>query len=116
MGMMGLPIMHHTTWDNLVSWVGNHVEKLADWSCNQVRADIEKRGDKTQWTASFDGFYLTILTIHLPLYIMLSLTALPGLPIVQNMAKVPTRRVHHLVQKEICWMNCYVRLSLRNIL
>ena len=46
-------------WDNLVSWVGTHVEKLADWSCDQVRADIEKRGDKTQWTAAFDGFYLT---------------------------------------------------------
>ena len=59
MGTMGLPVMHHTTWDNLVSWVGTHVEKLADWSCDQVRADIEKRGDKTQWTASFDGFYLT---------------------------------------------------------
>ena len=51
--------MHDTTWDNLVSWVGTHIEKLADWSCDQVRADIEKRGDKTQWTASFDGFYLT---------------------------------------------------------
>ena len=36
-----------------------HVEKLADWLCDQVRADIVKRGDKTQWTASLDGFYLT---------------------------------------------------------
>lgn len=59
MGTMGLPVMHHSTWDNLVSWVGTHVEKLADWSCDQVRADIVKRGDKAQWTASFDGFYLT---------------------------------------------------------
>ena len=59
MGTMDLPVMHHTTWDNLVSWVVTHIEKLADWSCDQVRADIEKRGDKTQWTATFDGFYLT---------------------------------------------------------
>ena len=60
MGTMGLSVMHHTTWDNLVSWVGTHIEKLADWLCDQVRTDIEKRGDKTQWTASFkfDGFYL----------------------------------------------------------
>ena len=58
MGMMGLPVMH-TTWDNLVSWVGTHVEQLAEWSCDQVKADIVKRGDKDQWTASFDGFYLT---------------------------------------------------------
>ena len=27
--------------------------------CDQVRADIVKRGDKDQWTARFDGFYLT---------------------------------------------------------
>ena len=32
MGMMGLPAMHHTTWDGLVSWVGTHVEQLAEWS------------------------------------------------------------------------------------
>ena len=59
MGMMGLKVMHHTTWDNLVSWVGTHVEQLAEWSCDQVRADIVKRGDKDQWTASFDGLCLT---------------------------------------------------------
>ena len=59
MGTMGLPVMHHTTWDNLVSWVGTHVEQLAEWSCDQVRSDIVKRGDKAEWTASFDGFYLT---------------------------------------------------------
>ena len=40
MGTMGLPMMHHTTWDNLVSWVGTHVEQLAEWSCDQVRANI----------------------------------------------------------------------------
>ena len=45
MGTMGLPVMHHSTWDNLVSWVGLHVDRLAEWSCEQVRADIEKRGD-----------------------------------------------------------------------
>ena len=59
MGTMGLPAMHHSTWDNVVAWVGTHVEQLAEWSCDQVRSDIEKRGDKAEWTASFDGFYLT---------------------------------------------------------
>ena len=34
--------MHHSTYDNLVSWVGPHVDRLANWSCEQVRADIEK--------------------------------------------------------------------------
>ena len=65
MGMMGLPAMHHTTWDSLVSWVSIHVEQLAEWSCEQVRADIEKHGDKDQWSASFDGFYLTRGTIQI---------------------------------------------------
>ena len=59
MGTMGLSTMHHSTWDNLVSWVGPHVDRLANWSCEQVRADIEKRGDRSQWMAGFDGFYLT---------------------------------------------------------
>ena len=53
MGTMGLSTMHHSTWDNLVSWVGPHVDRLANWSCEQVRADIEKRGDRSQWMAGF---------------------------------------------------------------
>ena len=59
MGTMGLSTMHHSTWDNLVSSVGPHVDRLANWSCEQVRADIEKRGDRSQWMAGFDDFYLT---------------------------------------------------------
>ena len=59
MGTMGLSTMHHSTWDNLVSWVGLHVDRLANWSCEQVRAHIEKCGDRSQWMAGFDGFYLT---------------------------------------------------------
>jgi len=57
-GTMGLPVMHHTTWEGLVEWVGKHVEKLALWSCEQVRAKIIARGDQHQWQASY-GFYLT---------------------------------------------------------
>ena len=30
MGSMGLSAMHHSTWDNLVSWVGPHVDRLAN--------------------------------------------------------------------------------------
>ena len=58
-GTMGLPVMHHTTWEGVVEWVGKYVEKLAMWSCNQVRAKIIARGDQHQWQASYDGFYLT---------------------------------------------------------
>jgi len=59
LGTMGLPVMHHTTWEGVVKWVGKYVEKLAQWSYDQVRANIITRGDKHQWQASYDGFYLT---------------------------------------------------------
>ena len=45
MGTMGLPVMHHTTWEDFVSWIGTQVECLVKWSGEQVRADIEKHGD-----------------------------------------------------------------------
>lgn len=54
---MRLPVMHHSTWENLVSWLGNHVQ-LAVWSCKQMRTDIQNCGDHSEWMASFDGFYL----------------------------------------------------------
>ena len=58
MGTIGIPTMHHSTWDKLVSCVGTHVQQLAEWSCEQVRADIDNRN---QWTTIFDSFaiYLT---------------------------------------------------------
>ena len=56
---MGLPTMHHSIWDKLVSNLGTHVERLAEWSHVQVREDIDRRGDRNQCTASFNGFYLT---------------------------------------------------------
>ena len=35
------------------------VTELAKWSCGQVQQEIIRRGGAKQWTASFDGFYLT---------------------------------------------------------
>ena len=35
------------------------VTELAKWSCGQVQQEIIRRGGVKQWTASFDGFYLT---------------------------------------------------------
>ena len=45
-GTMGLPVMHHTTWEGVVQWVGKYVERLVQWSCDQMRAKIVARGDK----------------------------------------------------------------------
>lgn len=58
-GMMGLPVMSEKRWSTVVSWLGGHVEELANSSCSQVHQMIIDRGDKLKWAASFDGFYLT---------------------------------------------------------
>ena len=75
MSTMGLSTltMHHSTWDNVVLWVGPHVDRLANWSGEQVRADIEECGDQSQWMAGLDGLYLTrvIILTMLPLPCMM---------------------------------------------
>ena len=38
--MLGLPGCSNKQWQRIVGWVGEHVTKLADWSCKQVRAYI----------------------------------------------------------------------------
>ena len=35
-GMMGLPVMSEKWWSTVVSWLGGHVEELANVSCTQV--------------------------------------------------------------------------------
>ena len=57
--LMGLPVMSDTAWNKVVVWLGGHI-KLAKSSCEQVQKRITDRGDKLQWTASYDGFYLTL--------------------------------------------------------
>ena len=101
MGTMGLSTMYHSPWDNLVSWVGPHVDHLANWSCEQVRADIEKRGDRSQWMAAgFDGFYLTrviVLTMPpIPCMMCIQIELL-GLHIIPSVVKILIGKVHHLV-------------------
>ena len=104
MGTMGLLTMHHSTWDNLVSWVGPHVDHLANCLCEQVRSKIEKCGDRSQWMAGFDGFYLTriiILTMPpLPCMMCIQIELL-GLHIVPSMVKILTGKVHHLVPRDL---------------
>jgi len=58
-GMMGLPVMSEKRWTTAVSWLGGHVEKLANITCSQVQDMVADRGDKLNWIVSFDGFYLT---------------------------------------------------------
>ena len=43
----------------IVEWTEKYVTELAEWSCEQVRDQVRRRGDHQQWVASYDGFYLT---------------------------------------------------------
>ena len=68
MGMMGIPVMQYTTLDDLVSWVGTHIEQLA-----QVRADIVSVVTKSNGLSSLMAFTYqrdTIQIIHLSLCMM----------------------------------------------
>ena len=57
--MLGTPSCSKSQWGRIVEWTEEHVTKLAEWSCEQVRKQIRSRGDHEQWVASYDGFYLT---------------------------------------------------------
>ena len=58
-GLLGLPACSNTQWSRIVKRLEEQVTELAKWSCGQVQQEIIRRGDAKQWTASFDGFYLT---------------------------------------------------------
>ena len=57
--MSGIPLCSKSQWQRIVEWTEKHVTELAEWSCEQVRNQVCKRGDHQQWVASYDGFYLT---------------------------------------------------------
>ena len=58
-GLLGLPACSNTQWSRIVKRLEEQVTELAKWSCGQVQQEIIRRGGAKQWTASFDGFYLT---------------------------------------------------------
>ena len=104
-GLMGLPVMSGKTWDKLVSWLGKHVEALAKKPCEQVQQRIIDRGDKLNWTASFDSFYLTrghhsnncSATLHDH-----SSDKIAGLHTEPREVKVQTGKEHQVGLKVIC--------------
>ena len=57
--MLGLPHCSEKHWVDIIGWLGEHVTKIAEWSCFQVLESVEKRGDKDAWVTSYDGYYLT---------------------------------------------------------
>ena len=88
-------------------WLGEHVSKLAEWSCEQVCEQVCKSGDQHQWVASYDGFYLTeAITQIVPLQRCMTtqLGALHGSNTGQREVLVTTGRECLVVQRVICSM------------
>jgi len=59
-GTMGLPVMHHTTWEGMVEWEGKYIEKLAVWSCNQVEPKLLHVVTDTNGKLATMGFILYV--------------------------------------------------------
>lgn len=108
--MLGLPPCSNTHWHSIVSWLGNHVTRLAEWSCEQVRQSMIKRGDKEKWVTSYDGYYLTkghysnnsSTTLH-----DYSNGQIAWFKHRTNGALGIIGRAHQQRQKQICLMRCY---------
>lgn len=57
--MLGLPHCSDSQWERITEWLEKRVTEVADWTCEQVRMSIKKRGDQKKWIASYDGYYQT---------------------------------------------------------
>ena len=42
-----------------MEWLEGYVTRLAEASCEVVRAAVRQRGDERKWVALYDGLYLT---------------------------------------------------------
>ena len=84
-----------------------------------MRADIKKCGDKDQWSASFNGFYLpwgyhsnnssaTLRDVESNHIAWFTHHTKHG--------KVPIGREHHLLQREICLTNCWEMFGVQIIM
>ena len=57
--MIGLPHCSERHWIDIIGWLEEHVTKIAQWSCAEVRKCVVERGEKESWVSSFDRYYLT---------------------------------------------------------
>ena len=59
LGTLGLDHVSSTQWIHIVEWITPFVKRIADWSVQEARTEVLRRGDKTSLHIQFDGFYLT---------------------------------------------------------
>ena len=59
LGTLGVGHLSKSQWIRVVKWVHPHVKDLAQWSCDEIKREIARRGDKKSLEIMYDGFYLT---------------------------------------------------------
>ena len=59
MQTLGLPTITERQWINTIQKLSKVMSTLADWSCGEVRKQIEARGDQKKVESMYDGFWLT---------------------------------------------------------
>ena len=59
MGTLGISHFSKKQWIRVIEWIAPEVQKIADWSVQQLRKAIKARGDQDKLEVMFDGFYLT---------------------------------------------------------
>ena len=59
LGTLGVTHLSKSQWIRVVKWVHPHVKELAQWSCDEIKREIARRGDKKSLEIMYDGFYLT---------------------------------------------------------
>ena len=56
LGTLGVSHLSKSQWIRVVKWVHLHVKDLAQWSCDEIKREIARRGDKKSLEIMYDGF------------------------------------------------------------
>ncbi len=59
LGTLGLDHVCSTQWIHIIEWIAPYVKSIADWSVQEARNEVLRRGDKSSLHMQFDGFFLT---------------------------------------------------------
>lgn len=59
LGTLGVGRLSESQWLRVVKWLHPAIKELTIWSCEKVKSEIVKRGDKNNLQVMYDGFYAT---------------------------------------------------------
>lgn len=59
LGTLSLDHVCSTQWIHIIEWIAPYVKTIADWSVQEARNEVLRRGDKSSLHMQFNGFFLT---------------------------------------------------------